>query len=164
MTTYDSLSPQSRVWIYQSKRPFTDEELLEVNQHLDRFATQWVSHSLQLKAFGGVFHKHFIVLMVDESQASASGCSIDSSVRFIKELGHHFGLDLFDRMTFAYREGEQVKLVGRDDFAKLYEQQQINDETLVFDHLVKTKEEFDSQWVKPLKDSWHKRMVPQLPV
>ena len=97
--------------------------------------------------------------MVDESLAGASGCSIDKSVHFIKQLEQHYSIDLFDRMTFTYKDGDQVKTAPRDEFAALYQAEKINDTTLVFDNLIKNKGEFEEQWLKPLGESWHKRMV-----
>jgi len=159
MTTYDTLPTTTRVWIYQAKQAFKAEDIATIQQHLNQFATSWVSHNNQLKSFATLYHNQFIVLMVDESQAGASGCSIDTSVRFIKQLEQHYGIDLFDRMTFTYKEGDAVKTANRTAFAELYKTGAINDETLVFDNLVKTKEEFEAQWLKPLGKSWHKRMV-----
>ncbi len=118
-----------------------------------------MSHNRQLKAFGDLIHRQFIVLMVDESQAGASGCSIDSSVRFIKALQAEYQLDLFDRMTFTYLEGEEVKTANRDTFSALYQAGTIDDSTLVFDTLVDNKAKFETAWIKPLGQSWHKRMV-----
>lgn len=159
MTVYNTLPDTTRVWIYQSNRPFTDVELPMIRQYLQQFATQWVSHNRALRAFAEVFHNQFIVLMVDESQADASGCSIDASVHFLQQLQAKFGVDLFDRMTFAYQEGDEVKTAHRSEFKQLYQAGKISDETLVFDNLVNTKAAFDEQWVKPLGKSWHKRMV-----
>ncbi|MEL6720198.1 MAG: hypothetical protein AAFP82_15915, partial [Bacteroidota bacterium] len=130
-----------------------------VRQYLQQFATQWVSHNRALRSFADLFHHQFIVLMVDESQAGASGCSIDASVHFLQQLQAKFNVNLFDRMTFAYKEGEEVKTAHRSEFKELYQAGKISDETLVFDNLVNTKGAFEEQWVKPLGKSWHKRMV-----
>ncbi len=155
----ETLSETSRIWIYQSNRPFTKEELPLVKAQLDQFAKHWVSHNNQLTAVAEILHDRFIVLLVDESRAGASGCSIDSSVRFLKSLQAQFDVDLFDRMRFSYQQGEVVKTVSREAFADLYARGEIDDETLVFDTLVNSKKAFDEGWVKPLKDSWHSRMV-----
>jgi len=156
---YQKLPETTRVWIYQSNKPFDEKDLPSLQAQIAQFTRQWVSHNRQLRAFGSVFHKQFIVLMVDESQADASGCSIDASVQFIQNLERTYGIDLFDRMTFAYREGEFVKTVPREEFARLYREGKINDETLVFDNLVSNKGEFERNWLKPLGKSWHKQMV-----
>ncbi|MEM6318208.1 MAG: hypothetical protein AAF960_11095 [Bacteroidota bacterium] len=159
MTTYDILPDTTRVWIYQAQAPLPTEKIAEIRRHLTQFVTSWVSHNNQLRAFGDIYHNQFIVLMVDESQAGASGCSIDKSVRFLQQIEQHYNVNLFDRMTFTYKEGETVKSANRMEFKALYEAGSINDQTLVFDNLVKNKGEFDKQWVKPLGESWHKRMV-----
>ncbi len=159
MTSYESLSAQPRVWIYQASRPFTSQELLEVEYHLEQFAEKWVSHNRALKSNAKVYHRQFIVLMVDETQAGASGCSIDSSVHFLQQLSAHFQVDLFDRMTFAYQENGEVKTAHKDTFVELFQQGLISEQTLVFDNLVATKKDFDQQWLKPLKESWHWRML-----
>jgi hypothetical protein len=159
MNAYDLLSDNSKVWIYQSNRPFTKGEVEKLRPILTKFADQWVSHNLQLKAFADVFNDQFVVLMVDETQAGASGCSIDSSVHFVKQIENAFKVNLFDRMTFTYQDDDKVITAPRDEFARLYQSGVINDDTLVFDTLVKTKKEFQESMVKPLGQSWHKRMV-----
>ncbi len=154
-----NLPPSTRIWIYQSNQAFPEKELPKIQQQVQDFAQRWISHSRQLQAHGAVLHQRFVVLMVDESQADASGCSIDQSVYFLKDLQAQYGVDLFDRMRFSYVEGEEVKTVSREEFAKLYSAGKINDDTPVFDTLVSNKGDFDQAFVKPLGKSWHKRMV-----
>lgn len=153
------LPPSTRVWIYASNQPFKAEDIPLVRTKIQDFAQQWVSHNRQLRSVGDLIHDRFVVLMVDESQAGASGCSIDKSVYFLKSLQAAYGVDLFDRMQFSYLDGDEVKTVNRDFFAQLYQEGKINDETLVFDPLVSTKADFDAAFVKPLAQSWHKRML-----
>jgi len=159
LTTYNILPDTTRVWIYQAQVPFTENKITEIRQHISNFTTSWVSHNNQLRAFGDIYHNQFIILMVDESLAGASGCSIDKSVHFIKQIEQHYNVDLFDRMTFTYKDGEEVKSAPRIEFSQLYKTGKINDNTLVFDNLIKTKGDFETNWVKPLGESWHKRMV-----
>ncbi len=159
MVTYRELPGEAKVWIYQSNRPFTEEELKVLEPQIGAFADEWVSHNVKLKAFGAVYLKQFIVLMVDESQAGASGCSIDRSVYFLKLVERNFGVELFDRQTFAFRLGDEVRTAPKQEFSALFQKGIINDHTLVFDNLVNTKASFDQAWIKPLGESWHKRMV-----
>ena len=159
MVSYKELPSDAKVWIYQSNRPFTNEELKELEPQIQTFADEWVSHNVKLKSFGAVYLHQFIVLMVDENQAGASGCSIDRSVYFLKLVERNFGVELFDRLTFAFRQGDEVRTVPSSEFARLYQSGAINDETLVFDNLVNSKEAFDKAWIKPLGESWHKRLV-----
>lgn len=155
----NNLPDTSRVWIYQAQQAFSAELSAEIQQQVQAFAQQWVSHNRALRASGEVLYDQFIVLMVDESQAGASGCSIDKSVHFMQALEAKYGINLFDRMTFTYKDGDQVMTAPREQFARLYAEGKINDDTLVFDNLIKTKGEFSNKWIKSLGQSWHKRMV-----
>ncbi len=156
---YETLPASTRVWIYQASQPMDVTTASHVQAHLIQFTEKWVSHNQALRAIGLVYHQQFIVLMVDESQAGASGCSIDKSVHFLQLLEQEYQLNLFDRMRFTFMDDGQVQTAARDEFARLYQEGKINDETLVFDNLVNNKGDFDAQWLKPLGESWHKRMV-----
>ena len=153
------ISDDSRIWIYQAKEEIDAAVLPDLQIELDNFAQQWVSHSNALRAQAEVRHNRFLVLMVDESQAGASGCSIDTSVRFMQNVERKFGLNLFDRMTFTFEKDGQIHAAERDAFAELYKNGDINDETIVFDNLIKTKGQMQTDWRKKLGESWHARMV-----
>src|SRR5215212_5039036 len=98
----DGFSPKSRVWVYQSGRLFTLSEALEIETLLNKFASEWRSHGAEVDAYANLFFGQFVVLMADETRAGVSGCSTDSSVRFIKELGEKFGVDFFNRTSLSF--------------------------------------------------------------
>jgi hypothetical protein len=156
---FSELSPNTRLWIYQAHEPFASADIPTVENSLQQFAREWVSHNNKLSTAAAVLHERFIVLGVDESLVGASGCSIDSSVHFLKELGAQYHKDLFDRMRFSYEKDGAVYTVSKDEFARLYAQGEINDETIVFDPLVNTVADLRANFRKPLKDSWHARFV-----
>ena len=159
MAILDSLHDSSKVWIYQSDRPFQEQDIPLIKAKIQQFAAHWVSHNRALKAYGDIFHNRFLVLMVDETQAGASGCSIDTSVRFMQHLQAEYGVDLFNRMQFSFEQDGNVHTVPREEFQNLYQKGAIDDQTNVFDTLVNTKKDFQTGFVKPLKESWHQRML-----
>lgn len=156
-----ALDNSSKVWIYQSSREFTYDELDIIREQLFPFLDQWTSHSKSLRTYGNVFHRRFLALFVDETRSSgASGCSIDNSVRFIKDLGNQLEVDFFDRMTYCYFDKEEyIQEVPHNSIKEAYKKQDFNEDTIFFDHLVKTKGEFLKSWTKPLKESWHFKFV-----
>ena len=156
---FETFPATSRVWIYQSKTTFSEADISKIRQQIRAFTARWASHNHALRATGEVYHNRFIVLMTDESKMGASGCSIDSSVHFIKKIEQAYKVDLFDRMTFTYQKNGEVHAADRTRFSELYVEGSINDDTIVFDNLVNTKADFDSRWKVRLGDSWHKRMV-----
>lgn len=156
----DKLSSESRIWIYGAERALTNAETATAKSRAQAFVTQWVSHQQSLSAAADVLHNRFLVLAVDETAAEASGCSIDGSVHFVKELGAELEVDFFNRMRFSYRdENGKIRTVGREEFKLLYAQGQLTNESIVFDPLVKELGELRQIFERPLEDSWHSRMV-----
>lgn len=156
-----TFSPQSRVWIYQSNRQFTEKETQEIQQQLDAFTAQWTAHGHQLKAKAEIRYGFFIVLIVDQESASTTGCSIDSSVRILKEIENKYGVDLFDRFNMAYKLGEQVYVNTKEDFETLESIKKIGPQTIVFNNLVQSLAELEEKWEVPLENSWHKSIFAE---
>jgi len=115
-----------------------------------------------LKAKAEIRYNRFLILIVDESQAGASGCSIDKSVNFIKKLEQEFGINLLDRFNLAYREGEKVLSAPRDEFEDLLRSGKIHSNTIVYNNLVQNLEQLESKWEVPFKDSWHNQLFGDL--
>ncbi len=159
MSTIAKMPGTARLWVYQATPAFPEDKAAEIKAELGQFASQWTAHNQQLQASADLLHNRFVVLVVDERQAGASGCSIDSSVRFLKSLQARYGTDLFNRMAFSYEQDGEVFTVPREEFAALYASGAIDDETIVFDTLVESLGAFEAGWRKPLGQSWHKRLV-----
>ncbi len=155
-------SENSRVWIYQSDRQLTTDETAQIQQHISDFTTMWTAHNNQLKATGEVRYNRFLILIVDESQAGASGCSIDKSVHFMQQIEQKFGINLYDRFNLAYREGNEVLSLPRNAFEQKLTSGEINSNTVVFNNLVPTLKELQTKWEVPFKDSWHMQLFGNL--
>ncbi|PCH76410.1 MAG: ABC transporter ATPase [Flavobacteriaceae bacterium] len=154
---FNKLPGESRVWIYQSDRAFTAEEVITIEDKLKSFVSGWTHHGDALNGASVVKHNQFIVLGIDENTTGASGCSIDSSVFFIKEIEKQFNVQLLDRMQTAFRSNEAIEVVSLANFMSLVKENKIIEDTVVFNNLVATKAEFDTQWEVSAKQSWHKR-------
>jgi hypothetical protein len=155
----DNFHPDSRVWIYQSSRVFSLQEALEIEELLNDFATNWKSHGTPVKGAAYLFFGQFIVLIADETATGVSGCSTDSSVRLIKDIEQRFVVNMFDRTTLAFVVKEKVQLLPLSQLQYAVDNGFINTDTLYFNNLVQTKEELESKWVIPIKDSWLTRKV-----
>jgi hypothetical protein len=151
---FDDLSPQARIWIYQSTTPIPDQVLPLTKA----FVKDWTAHQQALKASAAVLKDHFLVLAVDEDYQSASGCSIDKSVHFIQELENRFGLHFFDRLQVAYLEGEKLRFKSQSALKTEIGAGQFTVHTLVFNNLVTTKGQLDTEWCLPAGHSWLSRL------
>ena len=158
-TPYKNLPNNSRVWIYQSNREFTEKELEFISTKAEEFINSWTRHGDDLKGSYTIKYNQFLVLAVDESFNNVSGCSIDASVHFIQALERELQLNLMDKMNVTFKNGNQINLVRLSDFQKFAKEHKITLETIVFNNMVATKEDFENSWEVPAKDSWHKRFL-----
>ncbi len=144
----------SRVWIYQSSRLFSLNEALEIEELLKEFVQQWKSHGTPVKGEAYLFFGQFIVLLADETATGVSGCSTDSSVRLIKDIEQRFKVNMFDRTTLAFVIKAKVELLPLSQLQCAFDNGFLNNDTLYFNNLVQIKEELESKWIVPIKDSW----------
>lgn len=159
LVDFNELPDHSRIWIYQSNRGFSEGELQELEQNLTEFLKQWTAHGSDLHAGFEIKYNRFIVIGLDQSNASASGCSIDASVHFIQGLEQRFQVELLDRMNVSFKQGEYVAYKSLQDFKKMAKEKAVSPNTIVFNNLVATKQEYLDSWEVPASESWHSRFV-----
>jgi len=112
---FTNLSPDSRVWVYQANRAFTASDKLQLEEDFKVFVASWAAHGSQLVADAVVINDYFVVLAVDEKTAMASGCSIDSSVKFIKSIGQQLNIDFFNRLKLVVANENETKMISFSD-------------------------------------------------
>jgi hypothetical protein len=154
-----NMPSNARVWVYQSNRILSKVEVKVIENSGLHFINSWTAHGASLKASFDVLYNRFVVIAVDEAQALASGCSVDKSVHFVKDLEKQLNLNFFDRMQVAYRKGSEIAACSLSEFEKLAAQGFVNESTIVFNNMVNNKTSFDTQWEVPLKKSWQSRVL-----
>ena len=157
LVPFETLPEESRIWVYQSNRPFSEEEIQDIAKDLEAFLTQWTAHGSDLRAGYELPYNRFIVIGLDQSSASASGCSIDASVHFVQALESKFEVTLLDRMNVTYKQGEYLAYKSLEDFRKMAKARSVTDQTIVFNNLVANKQDYTENWEVPASESWHSR-------
>ncbi|MFL9843481.1 ABC transporter ATPase [Flavobacterium rhizosphaerae] len=154
---FETLPDESRVWVYQSSRKFTDEEVAELEESLKNFIEEWTAHGKGLEASYLIQYNRFIILAVNQENQSATGCSIDASVHFIQELEKKYKVDLLDRMNVTFKQGEYITYKPLTDFKKMAKEKSVSANTIVFNNLVNNIGEWKDYWEVPAAESWHSR-------
>jgi hypothetical protein len=154
---FENLPQESRIWIYQSSRKFSDEEVAEIEKDLMQFIENWSAHGTSLEASFTIRYNRFIILSVNQEFHPATGCSIDSSVGFIQNLEQKYSVDLLDKMNVAFKQGEFITYKTLLEFKKLAKDKSVSENTIVFNNLVNTTEELNEGWEIPAGESWHSR-------
>ena len=156
---YNELPNNSRVWVYQSEREFTQKEINFIQEKAVVFVNQWTRHGQDLKGSFTIKYNQFLVLAVDEGFNNVSGCSIDSSVHFVQELEKALQIDLLDKMNISFKDGDNINIVKMNAFKQYAKENKITSNTVVFNNMIATKNELENSWEIPASKSWHKRFL-----
>src|SRR5258707_14866060 len=140
---FAQLPTHSRVWIYQADRSFTDAEEKIISNSLSDFCLQWAAHGVPLETSFTIQHKQFVVLSVNENATGASGCSIDGSVRILKELSQQLGIDFFSRTKIAFLIEGEIKLYSIHELPTLFKSSTLSGSSITFNNLVADKIGFE---------------------
>ena len=154
---FDDMPSNSRVWVYQSDRAFTEQEVEEVERKSSLFIEQWAAHNQPLKASFKTIYDHFLIISVDESFNKASGCSIDASVHLVKELEKELDIHFFDRTKVAFIHQGKVNLESINNLKASIAEGKITEHSMTFNNLVNDKKELQNKWIVTTKDSWLNR-------
>jgi hypothetical protein len=160
---FDTLENTARVWIYQSSRKFTETEKHTISESLLAFTDSWAAHGNPLKTSFSIFYDQFIVLAADESFNEASGCSIDGSVRVMKQIDNEHQLHLFDRTNVAFKK-DLIEVINLSNLSKALGEGAWQSDTLVFNNTLTTKGELEKAWILPANQTWLKRYLTKIAV
>jgi hypothetical protein len=157
---FSEISTSSRIWVYQSDRRITADNLPVINAFLEDYCHHWKAHGNPLKASFEIRFDHFIILAADESFNGTSGCSIDDSVRAIKQIESITGLNFFDRNLIAFRLDNEIELIPLTSLKEKFASGILNGASLAFNNFVSTKKQLETEWLVSAGNSWLKRYIP----
>lgn len=148
------LPTQSQLWIYQSNKPFEDDEYA-ISEQLERFIQNWESHGSPVTGAYEIINNQFIIVAAN-AEDSPSGCSIDSSVKVIREIESEFGYDLLNKGLIAF-ENEGIQLVGLPDIPSKISAGELTADTIIYNNAINTVGQFKDNWKIKAQESWMKR-------
>ena len=159
VVAFDKISDESRIWIFQSNRLISDLDIESLEKQIDVFLSSWTSHGNQLMVASKIKYNLFIIIALDQSCSTASGCSIDKLVSFIKNIENDYQISLLDRLDISFRDKNKISVLRLDDFKRKILEKKINNDTIVFNNLINLKSDLDDNWEIPLNRSWHQKLI-----
>lgn len=159
---WDRLADSSRLWVYVADRLLSQEECDQAAEVLEAFTSEWAAHGSDLTASWKLQGARVVVIGLDETQAGASGCSIDASVHCMQRLGQ-MGEPLVD---YLRRDQVLYRSAGKDawehtnlsNFWMSRKAGLVNDQTDVVNALCANKGEWETACYHPFHASWHNAM------
>lgn len=144
MIELQNFSDAAKVWIYQADRELTANEIELIHSKSTNFVESWSTHGTKLSAKATVLAPYHLVFVVD-GNVQASGCSIDSSVRFVKVLGAELGVDFFNRLKSVI-----VHPDGRKELISYHDSKNYPD-AMIFQPIISNLLELRTKWLVPTK-------------
>lgn len=145
-TLFPEMPGESRVWTYLCNRPLNEEEANLVEDQIKKFTLSWKAHQKSLAAKGILVYNQYIVLAVDESIEQISGCSIDSSVHFIKAIEKHLEVDFFNRLNVLLLDNEAPRIISYHEMGDFKGD-------FVFNPRIESLHELRESWLVKIKDA-----------
>ena len=153
----NALNPDSRIWLFTADRTIKDEEKSLLLEECQQFLGQWAAHGSELKAAADLIDGHLLIIAADESFQMASGCSIDSAVRFVKDLGQKFNIDFFDRTKLLFKPKGEIKSIKLNELSTQIAEGNISPETPFYNTNITSLKELKSSLIVKAEESWLKR-------
>ena len=142
LVDFKLLSDSSKLWVFQSDKIISPSNQKILINEISPFLTYWSSHGAEIKSSFEIRYDLFLIVSVDEEINSASGCSIDKLTNFIIRISNEIGVDFFKRLNVAYKyDSKKINLISLSDFKTLIYEGKINEESIVFNNLIKTKKD-----------------------
>ncbi len=150
---FGQLSDHARVWVYQANRSLNLTELAQVTIYLETALEDWAAHGNSLLGSFEIQFSQVIIIAVDEQLNQASGCSIDTSSRWFKELGAQLNIDFFDR-SCGLVLGNSLQLFPISQIKSAIQSGLITPESYIIPLQTPSLAQYRSKWLTVAKHSW----------
>ena len=159
---FETLPASARVWVFACDQPLAGEQAELLLGTVDEYLNEWRAHGQPLTCARAWRDGRFLAIGVDQTDAYASGCSIDGLFRTLQQLQRQLGASLVGGGRVYYRdETGAVRSVARDAFAQLAESGAVTGATRVFDPTVATAGEWAERFETDAAASWHAALIPE---
>jgi hypothetical protein len=153
---FEKMPETARIWVYQANRDLVESEIDLIENTLKSVTNSWAAHGSPLLSSFKIFYNRFVVVATDESLNAASGCSIDASTRWLKDLGNQLNIDFFDRSQ-AYLDGETIKTFSIFQAKQQVQNGIIHPDSIVFINNIQTIKDLWTSWKGLASNSYLKK-------
>lgn len=157
---FDQMPDLSRVWVYQANRKLEPSEVQLIKEKLIRFCEGWNTHGNSMPTSFEIFEDQILVLAVDESGLGASGCSIDSSVRILREIENLTDINLIDQGKISLKDSKgQVFVVPALGVKSRINAGEITETLEIINPSLQNISDLKNLWL-PIRNSWLNKYFP----
>lgn len=157
---FDQMPEYSRVWVYQADQKFSESDVKVLRDRMKSFCEGWNTHGNLMPTSFDVVENQILILAVDESNLGASGCSIDSSVRTLRELETTLNINLTDQGKISLKKPTgDVNVIPALGVKSRVTSGEIDMQTEVINPTIRVKADLQNLW-QPVRNSWLNKYFP----
>jgi hypothetical protein len=145
---FSELPASSRIWIYLANSEISLDQEGKISEFLSIKFSELASHGTGLRGGYTIIENRFLILSIDEGHYAASGCSIDSTVKWLVELGALLGIDFLSRSQVK-KEKSGLVFYPALGIKKYIDAGEIKVDDLFFDTLLQQKQQLEKEFLKP---------------
>lgn len=156
-----ALPGDARVWVFAANDVLSSDAERLLLAEADAFLSEWRAHGTPLLGARELREARFLCIAVDERAAGASGCSVDTLFRRLRDLESALGTSLIAGGQVFWRNVDGVIERGtREQFAAHAAGEAVGPQTRVFDVSVTTLAGWRQSFELDVSASWHARYLP----
>ncbi|MFN3998004.1 hypothetical protein [Algoriphagus sp.] len=150
----------SRVWVYQADQKLSETDEKIVQERMKAFCEGWNTHGNLMPTSFEIVESQILILAVDESNLGASGCSIDSSVRTLRELEKALNINFTDQGKISLKKSSgEMKVIPALGVKSRVSSGEIDLHTEVINPSIRIKADLQNLW-QPVRNSWLNKYFP----
>jgi hypothetical protein len=152
---FETLPDSSRIWVFGSDKPVTGPAAERLLKEVDQFLETWRAHGAPLRTGRLWRDDRFLVVGVDQSDANASGCSIDGLFRSLQLLEREIGARLVGGGRVYYRDHSGIaQSASRSELDGLVASGALGPNSVVFDTSITDLGEWRAKFEQPARKTW----------
>ena len=157
--SFNLLPPNAKVWIYQSDSNLSSTDVELIEKEVKFFLNNWSTHNKEIESSYEIRYNRFLIIGLNENINSASGCSIDKSVNFIKNLQSILKVNFLNRLDVAYKIGNEINSISLLEFQNMIRENKLSKDSIVYNNMIDTKKLYLNNWETTIENSWHKKYL-----
>lgn len=157
--SFNLLPPNAKVWIYQSDRNLSNIDIELIEREVKLFLNNWSSHNKEIESSFEIRYNRFLIIGLNENINSASGCSIDKSLNFIKDLQSLLEVNFLNRLDVAYKTGNDINSISLSEFQTMIREKKLSKDSIVYNNMIDSKQSYINNWETKIENSWHKKFL-----
>ena len=153
LVEFSKISDESKVWIYSSEKKLNMNQIEYIENKISNHLVNWQSHKKDIEAAVQIVENRFLIIAVDETKVSASGCSIDSLYRLIQDIELQLSISLLNRLNVYCVINDNIVCLPISSL-----KDKVDSSTLFYDLTINNKFQL-SNFLKPIKNGWCNNLI-----